>query len=37
MKLNAGCNLTRLFKDLAKGRVKKLSNYVWVTVSQRLK
>lgn len=37
MKLNCGINLSKLGKDLLNGRLKKPTDYVWVTASQTLK
>lgn len=37
MRLNASFNLTRLLSDLVKGRPIRLSKYIYVNASQRLK
>lgn len=37
MKLNCSINLSRLGKDLLKGKPKKPTDYIWITASQTLK
>jgi hypothetical protein len=34
VKLNCGLNISKLVKDIAKGKPKKPSSYVWASVSQ---
>lgn len=37
MKLNVGLNISKLIKDVSKGKPIKPSNYTWATVSQSVK
>lgn len=37
MKLNVGLNISRLIKDVTKGKPIKPSSYVWANVSQSIK